>query len=114
MLLFRFNAFFLKYGTAIDIILIIWQNATAETPVSQTKPSDDASNTALEPEKFGKGIVFYTKNDRVVGIIMWNTFQCMPIARKVKPLATVYYFRCRIVTVNYIFTKIIIHIHKII
>ncbi|XP_032223034.2 apoptosis-inducing factor 1, mitochondrial [Nematostella vectensis] len=36
-----------------------------------------------EEESFGKGVVFYMKDKRVVGVVMWNVFNRMPIARKV-------------------------------
>ena len=36
-----------------------------------------------EGEKYGKGIVFYLQDNVVVGIIMWNVFGRMSVARKV-------------------------------
>ncbi|XP_071086856.1 apoptosis-inducing factor 1, mitochondrial-like [Haliotis cracherodii] len=36
-----------------------------------------------EGEDFGKGIVFYLKDKIIVGIVLWNVFNKMPIARKV-------------------------------
>ena len=35
-------------------------------------------------EDYGKGVVFYMKDKMVVGIVMWNVFNKMPIARKVE------------------------------
>ncbi|XP_012273636.1 apoptosis-inducing factor 1, mitochondrial [Orussus abietinus] len=46
-------------------------------------------DTDKDPEKemkvkdFGKGVVFYLKNDIVVGIVLWNIFNRMSIARQV-------------------------------
>ncbi|EDV19339.1 uncharacterized protein TRIADDRAFT_33763, partial [Trichoplax adhaerens] len=57
------------------------EDAAPETPA--VAPEASSNSDVLNSEKFGKGIVFYTRNDVVVGIIMWNTFQRMPIARKV-------------------------------
>ena len=37
-----------------------------------------------EGEQYGKGVVFYTRNDTVVGLVLWNVFNKMPIARKVR------------------------------
>jgi hypothetical protein len=37
-------------------------------------------------EEFGKGVVFYMKEKRVVGIVLWNIFERMNIARKVTEL----------------------------
>ena len=36
-------------------------------------------------EDFGKGVVFYLreKDEKVVGILLWNIFGRMPLARKV-------------------------------
>ena len=34
-------------------------------------------------EDFGKGVVFYLRNDIVVGILLWNVFNKMPVARKI-------------------------------
>lgn len=34
-------------------------------------------------EDFGKGVIFYLKNDIVVGIVLWNVFNRMQIARQV-------------------------------
>lgn len=36
-----------------------------------------------EQENYGKGIVFYLRDNVVVGLVMWNVFNKMPIARKV-------------------------------
>lgn len=34
-------------------------------------------------EDYGKGIIFYLRDDTVVGIVMWNVFNRMQIARQV-------------------------------
>ncbi|RXG54966.1 Apoptosis-inducing factor 1, mitochondrial [Armadillidium vulgare] len=34
-------------------------------------------------ENYGKGIVFYLRDNIVVGIVLWNVFNRMPIARKI-------------------------------
>jgi programmed cell death 8 (apoptosis-inducing factor) len=47
------------------------------TPTSSSK-EEDATN-----DDFGKGIVFYLKNDRVVGVLLWNLFHRTAIARQV-------------------------------
>jgi programmed cell death 8 (apoptosis-inducing factor) len=36
-----------------------------------------------EGEEYGKGVIFYMKDDTVVGLILWNLFGRMPIARQV-------------------------------
>jgi len=37
-------------------------------------------------EEYGKGVIFYTRNDVVVGLVLWNVFNKMPIARRVNDL----------------------------
>ena len=42
-----------------------------------------ATNPPAVEENYGKGVIFYLNNDIVVGILMWNVFNKMSIARKV-------------------------------
>ena len=48
------------------------------TPVSSVIP-------ALDPtaDNYGKGVVFYMQNDKIVGILLWNVFNRINIARKI-------------------------------
>ncbi|CAB3980729.1 apoptosis-inducing factor 1, mitochondrial [Paramuricea clavata] len=46
--------------------------------VKSSDESEEGSN-----EEFGKGVVFYMKDKRVVGIVLWNIFERMNIARKI-------------------------------
>lgn len=34
-------------------------------------------------EDFGKGVIFYLRDDIVVGIVLWNVFNRMSVARQV-------------------------------
>ena len=52
------------------------QEASSEAKPSPVVPTESGEN-------FGKGVIFYMRNDTVVGIVMWNVFNKMPIARKV-------------------------------
>ncbi|XP_059404506.1 apoptosis-inducing factor 1, mitochondrial-like isoform X2 [Carassius carassius] len=36
-----------------------------------------------EKEDYGKGVIFYLRDNVVVGIVLWNVFNRMPIARKI-------------------------------
>lgn len=48
--------------------------------------SDNSKVLLEEPKKygdFGKGVVFYLRDDIVVGIVLWNIFNRMSIARQV-------------------------------
>ncbi|XP_043095403.1 apoptosis-inducing factor 1, mitochondrial isoform X1 [Puntigrus tetrazona] len=47
-----------------------------------------AETTATPPpihqkEDFGKGVIFYLRDQVVVGVVLWNVFNRMPIARKI-------------------------------
>lgn len=53
--------------------------ATAE-PVSPAKTSPEAPKPG---EDYGKGVIFYLRDDSVVGIVMWNVFNRMSVARQV-------------------------------
>ncbi|CAK9825513.1 Apoptosis-inducing factor 1, mitochondrial [Anthophora retusa] len=54
---------------------------------------DTKPPTEVEPKQyddFGKGVVFYLRDDIVVGIVLWNIFNRMPIARQVLAKGTKY------------------------
>jgi programmed cell death 8 (apoptosis-inducing factor) len=49
-------------------------------------PAVDVSAVPHAPktgEEYGKGVVFYLRDDTVVGVVMWNVFNRMQIARQV-------------------------------
>lgn len=58
-------------------------SSDATKPSVQTLPEDCPPSTGSFPEKYGKGVVFYMKDDRIVGILLWNVFNRISIARKV-------------------------------
>lgn len=41
------------------------------------------SSTTTDKEEFGKGVVFYLRDSKVVGILLWNIFGRMAVARRV-------------------------------
>ncbi|XP_053976835.1 apoptosis-inducing factor 1, mitochondrial isoform X1 [Hylaeus volcanicus] len=54
---------------------------------------DDSKPTTEEPKKyddFGKGVIFYLRDDIVVGIVLWNIFNRMSVARQVLARGTKY------------------------
>lgn len=62
-----------------------------ESQASANRPSGEGT-TEQCPEKveeikklddYGKGVIFYLKDDIVVGIVLWNIFNRMSIARRV-------------------------------
>lgn len=54
---------------------------TASSTVASTTPTPAVDHK----DEYGKGIIFYLRDKVVVGIILWNVFNRMPIARKVLP-----------------------------
>lgn len=52
-----------------------------------TEKENELEKVAEKPQEsdddFSKGIVFYLRNDIVVGILLWNVFNRMNIARQV-------------------------------
>ncbi|XP_018085131.1 apoptosis-inducing factor 1, mitochondrial isoform X2 [Xenopus laevis] len=63
----------------------------SESEVTETGQVDDvkppASSLDFAPsqqgDNYGKGVVFYLRDNVVVGIVLWNIFNRMPIARKI-------------------------------
>lgn len=52
-------------------------------PVTTSKSSDqtDQPNEEQTEDNYGKGVIFYLRNDIVVGILLWNVFNRINIAR---------------------------------
>lgn len=55
----------------------------SQAAASSGVSSESSSGTSGETEDYGKGVVFYLKGKQVVGILLWNVFGKMSIARKV-------------------------------
>ncbi|XP_011144588.1 apoptosis-inducing factor 1, mitochondrial [Harpegnathos saltator] len=51
---------------------------------------DDAKSVKAPKEDFSKGVVFYLQDDIVVGIVLWNIFNRMRVARQVLAKGTKY------------------------
>ncbi|XP_017097754.2 putative apoptosis-inducing factor 1, mitochondrial isoform X2 [Drosophila bipectinata] len=65
-----------------------------ESPENQGSQSSDSSSLEKsdkpgvtcdpeESENYGKGVIFYLKNDKVVGILLWNLFNRIGLARTI-------------------------------
>ncbi len=52
--------------------------------VSQLEANEPRTPTS--GDDFGKGVIFYLKNDKIVGVLLWNVFKRIPIARQVRTL----------------------------
>lgn len=49
----------------------------------ETNEATTLSDVGNNEDDFGKGVIFYMKEKRVVGIVLWNIFERMNIARKI-------------------------------
>ncbi|NXJ99220.1 AIFM1 factor, partial [Corythaixoides concolor] len=64
----------------------IRSESETEAEASEVHISPSSSPTPQVPqqgEDYGKGVIFYLRDKVVVGIVLWNIFNRMPIARKV-------------------------------
>lgn len=66
--------------TTVLIVLLVLIQGSESSPVPTEPPAPVSTETS---EEFGKGVVFYMKGKLVVGVVLWNVFNRMPIARKV-------------------------------
>ncbi|XP_050297937.1 apoptosis-inducing factor 1, mitochondrial isoform X2 [Anthonomus grandis grandis] len=55
----------------------------SEEEKAKLKESRKLMPNPREGEDYGKGVIFYLRNDIVVGIVLWNVFNRMSIARQV-------------------------------
>lgn len=55
----------------------------AQATTSVASKHSTAPHVPADGEQYGKGVVFYLKENKVVGLLLWNVFNRMPIARKV-------------------------------
>nr|XP_060612322.1 apoptosis-inducing factor 1, mitochondrial isoform X1 [Anolis sagrei ordinatus] len=64
----------------------IRSESETETEASEIKVSAASPSSLQAPqqgEDYGKGVIFYLRDKVVVGIVLWNIFNRMPIARKI-------------------------------
>ncbi|KFP33690.1 hypothetical protein N325_07576, partial [Colius striatus] len=64
----------------------IRSESETEAEASEVHIAPSASPTPQVPRKgedYGKGVIFYLRDKVVVGIVLWNIFNRMPIARKI-------------------------------
>ncbi|KAK9393519.1 Apoptosis-inducing factor 1 mitochondrial-like [Crotalus adamanteus] len=64
----------------------IRSESETEMEASELKVSAASLSTLQAPEQgedYGKGVIFYLRDKVVVGIVLWNIFNRMPIARKI-------------------------------
>lgn len=64
------------------------KNVDIDTENEKKDISGDKVKSMDKPKKhedFEKGVVFYLRDEVVVGIVLWNIFSRMSIARRVSP-----------------------------
>ncbi|KAM8742342.1 apoptosis-inducing factor 1, mitochondrial isoform 4-T4 [Acanthopagrus schlegelii] len=59
------------------------ESETEDTATSPVASSSPAPAVQQHKDDYGKGVIFYLRDKVVVGIILWNVFNRMPIARKI-------------------------------
>ncbi|XP_042355090.1 apoptosis-inducing factor 1, mitochondrial isoform X11 [Plectropomus leopardus] len=59
------------------------ESETEDTATSPVASSTPAPAVVEHKDEYGKGVIFYLRDKVVVGIILWNVFNRMPIARKI-------------------------------
>ncbi|XP_072126598.1 apoptosis-inducing factor 1, mitochondrial isoform X3 [Mobula birostris] len=61
------------------------ESETEKTATSVSVPvsASAVAHPPVEGEDYGKGVIFYLREKVIVGILLWNIFNRMPIARKV-------------------------------
>ncbi|KAJ8675693.1 hypothetical protein QAD02_011479 [Eretmocerus hayati] len=59
-------------------------------PVAVSSKSDKSGKTSKEEDDFSKGVIFYVRDDTVVGILLWNVYNRMAIARQLLARGTTY------------------------
>jgi len=67
---------------------VVTKSDEADRSVSEEKavgkvPSDSSSASVDGGEDYGKGVIFYLQENKIVGVLLWNVFNRMNIARKV-------------------------------
>ena len=59
------------------------RKSETETGVEVVTPGGSAATSDDKAEDYGKGVIFYLKDNVVVGVLMWNVFNKISVARKV-------------------------------
>lgn len=55
----------------------------AKSAAKDAVQEPEAGVSESKPDEFDKGVVLYLRGDRIVGILLWNVFNRISIARKV-------------------------------
>uniref|UniRef100_A0A2P2HWW7 Apoptosis-inducing factor 1, mitochondrial-like n=1 Tax=Hirondellea gigas TaxID=1518452 RepID=A0A2P2HWW7_9CRUS len=71
-------------GEGVRSITEAQATTVSTTPdAATTMKNSTVPHPPEEGEQYGKGVVFYLRDKKVVGLLLWNVFNKMPVARKV-------------------------------
>ncbi|XP_051858806.1 putative apoptosis-inducing factor 1, mitochondrial isoform X2 [Drosophila nasuta] len=56
---------------------------TTDTVIKEGSTGADVTCDPNEEANYGKGVIFYLKNDKIVGILLWNLFNRIGLARTI-------------------------------
>lgn len=59
------------------------ENTSLEKDKELSEANINSVKQSTKLDDFGKGVIFYLRDDIVVGIVLWNIFNRMSIARRV-------------------------------
>merc|ERR1711972_58671 len=59
------------------------KSGEAEKESGSEESSAELPHTPKEGEDYGKGVIFYLRESTVVGVLLWNVFAKMGVARKI-------------------------------
>jgi programmed cell death 8 (apoptosis-inducing factor) len=48
----------------------------------QVPTAEFTGPAAADSDDYGKGVIFYLRENKIVGVVLWNVFNRMNIARK--------------------------------
>ncbi|XP_052870154.1 apoptosis-inducing factor 1, mitochondrial [Anopheles cruzii] len=65
-------------------------NAVGGAEVTKKEADDSSKPAESESENFDKGVIFYLRDKKVVGLVLWNVFNRMGTARKILDQHTEY------------------------
>merc|ERR1712060_489426 len=58
-------------------------HAVSEEKAGGVQPAGNSQPELKEGEDYGKGVIFYLRENKVVGVLLWNVFNRMSIARRI-------------------------------
>jgi programmed cell death 8 (apoptosis-inducing factor) len=57
--------------------------SVSEEKAGGVQPAGASQPELKEGEDYGKGVIFYLRENKVVGVLLWNVFNRMSIARRI-------------------------------